>query len=132
MNELPSPAATRDSAAAGRIRRRIGAHDARDRRQRRIVWALLVAIGVLLVNSLVGENGYLATLRAKQEEAVLLSAVARVRIENQRLKAERALLETDPEAVKDAARRELGVIYPGETVFIVQDAPAVPPAAPVR
>ena len=132
MNELPSPAVTRDSAAAGRIRRRIGAHDARDKRQRRIMWALLAAIGVLLVNSLVGENGYLATLRAGQEEAALLSAVARVRVENQRLQSERVQLETDPEAVKDAARRELGVIYPGETVFIVQDTPAVPSAPPVR
>lgn len=113
------------TGSAGRIRQRIGDPDARGRRQRTITWILLAAVGVLLVNAIIGENGYLSTVQARQEEAVLAHAVARVRTENQHLQTDRKQLQDDPRAIEEAARRELGMVRPGEAVVIVQKAPPV-------
>lgn len=124
------PTHTARTGQAGRARQRIGSADARDRRQRTITWILLAAVGILLVNALVGENGYLATVQARQEEAIIANAVARLRLENQQLKAERERLQDDPAAIEEAARRELGMLRPGEAIVVVQDAPNVPDAPP--
>jgi cell division protein FtsB len=78
-------------------------------------------LGVLVVSSLIGEHGYLATLRAQKEERGLQVALARVRIENQQLQQDAARLQTDPSALEEAARRELGLIRPGETLVILRD-----------
>lgn len=120
---MPEPSATSANSpgANARIRQRIGNPEARGRRQRTITWILLAAIGMLLVNAIVGENGYLATVQARQEEAALAQAVADLRQQNQRLLEERERLEHDPSAVEDAARRELGMIRPGEAVVIVRE-----------
>lgn len=131
MDHAPRPTVDRKGPAK-RIRERIGAPDARARRRRTITWILLSAIGVLLINALVGENGYLAKLRAGREEAALTHAVARLRIENRQLQEERQRMQSDPATVEDAARRVLGVIRPGETVVIVRDLPAIPSEPPVR
>lgn len=125
MADAPRPPASR--GPSGRIRQRIGDPDARSRRQRTITWILLAAVGILLVNAIVGENGYMATVQARREEAILARAVASLRIENQHLQRERQRLETDPSAIEDAARRELGMIRPGESVVIVKETPAVAP-----
>ncbi len=116
----PEPA----PAAVGRPRRRLTAREVRARRRRVITWILSVALGILLVNSVVGENGYLSTIRITREEGQLRAGVARLRLENARLQQESRSLEHDPTAVEDAARRELGMIRPGETVIILKDAPA--------
>lgn len=87
---------------------------------------------MLLVNALVGENGYLARLQAEREEAALTSALARLRIENRELQEERRRLQSDPAAVEETARRMLGMIRPGETVIIVRDLPPIPSDTPVR
>ena len=124
MADDPRPPVSR--AASGRIRQRIGDPDARARRQRTITWILLAGVGILLVNSLVGENGYMATVQARREEAALMRAVASLRVENQRLQRERERLDSDPSAVEEAARRQLGMIRPGESVIVVQETPPAP------
>ena len=54
-------------------------------------------------------------------------AVAAAREENARLREEARRLREDPAAIEDIARRELGLIKPGETLFVVRDvAPAEP------
>ena len=60
-----------------------------------------------------------ATLQGKYEQ--LSSAVARQRTENARLREEARRLRDDPTAIEELARRELGLIRPGEKVFIVKD-----------
>jgi cell division protein FtsB len=82
---------------------------------------------VLLVNSIVGDNGYLATVRYRADEAALLAAVAQLREENRSLQEQRKRLTEDPAALDEEARRSLGLIKPGETLLIVR--PAVPPAS---
>lgn len=76
---------------------------------------------VVVVSSFFGENGYFATLRAEREHAELQASITRTRLENQRLQQEIRRLDTDPTALEEAARRDLGLIKPGETLIIVKD-----------
>ena len=109
--------------STGPSRRRVrGAQDTRERRRRYVTMGLSIALVVLLVNALVGENGYLATIRARSEHAELESSLAALRLQNQRLQEERKRLETDPAALEEAARRSLNLVRPGETLVIVRDA----------
>lgn len=111
-NDAPAPA-----PVAGPRRLRT-AQEVRDRRRRRVIWGLSVAFFVLLVNSIVGENGYLTTLRQQSERAALEGVVARLRIENRRLQEEGRRLRHDAAALEEAARQSLGLIRPGETLII--------------
>lgn len=96
--------------------------EVRERRRRILTYALWAGAIVLMVNALVGENGYLATLRARREQAALAADVARIRLENQQLKEQARRLDKDPVAVEEAARRQLNLIRPGETLVIIRDA----------
>lgn len=99
--------------------------EARAWRRRVMFYVMFAAAFVLMVNALVGENGYLATMQARSEHDRLTAEVARMRIMNQQLKAEIQALLTDPRALEEAARRELNMIKPGETLVILKDsAPA--------
>jgi cell division protein FtsB len=111
-----------------RAKRRLrSAEDTRNRRRRHITLGLSVALCVLLVNSIVGDNGYLAAVRYRAEEAALLAAVAKLREDNKWLQEQRKRLTEDPAALDEEARASLGLIKPGETLLIVR--PAVPPAS---
>jgi len=97
-------------------------------RTRRIVhWLLIFVASAIVVDGLVGERGLLAILRARQEYDQLAATIANQRAENARLREEARRLKADPSAIEEVARRELGLIKPGERVFIIKD---VPPAKP--
>jgi cell division protein FtsB len=91
---------------------------------RRLVhWLLLFAAAFIIVNGLVGERGLLAMLRAQQEYDQLSAEISRQRAENARLREQVRRLTEDPGAIEEIARRELGLIRPGERVFIIKDLP---------
>lgn len=90
---------------------------------------LFVAV-VIIVDTVVGDRGLLATLRARKEYDELTLAIARQRAENARLWDEARRLKDDPSAIEEVARRELGLIRPGEKVFIVKDVPSPSPTLP--
>lgn len=115
----------------GRVRRRLTADEIRQRRRRLTNWIVSIGLGVVLVNALVGENGYLATLRAAREEAALRAEIAKIRIENARLQKERERLQHDKAAVEEAGRA-LGMIRDGETVVTIKRPSQTPPSAPAR
>jgi cell division protein FtsB len=123
---------TPDVAPAGpapRVRkRRVSAQTTRERRRRLVTWGLSLTIGVLLINAFVGEDGYLASVAAAREEADLRGQVATIRYDNADLQQRRILLDKDPAAVEEAARKQLNFIHPGETLIIVQ--PPAPAPAP--
>jgi cell division protein FtsB len=97
-------------------------------RARRIVQILLVFAAVItVVDGLVGDRGLPAMLRARHEYDELTASIARQRAENARLLEEARRLREDPSMIEEIARRELGLIRPGELLFIVKDVP--PPAA---
>ena len=74
-----------------------------------------------MVHALVGENGYVATIRAEREYAEVTAALAAQREENDRLLTRLHRLKTDPAELEAAARRQLGLIRPGETLVIIRD-----------
>jgi cell division protein FtsB len=93
-------------------------------RTRRIVhWLLLFVSSIIVVNGLVGDRGLLAMLRARRAGGELAATIARQRAENARLREEARRLHDDPGAIEEVARRELGLIKPGEKVFIIKDVP---------
>lgn len=91
-------------------------------RHRRIVhWLLIFVASVIVVDGLVGDRGLLAMLRARREYDELSATIARQRAENARLREQVRRLREDPRAIEEVARRELGLIKPGEKVFIIKD-----------
>ena len=106
-----------------RVRHRLRTpQEARVWRRRVTGYVLFAAAFVLMVNALVGENGYLATLQARGERDKLLDQIARMRIKNQQMREEIRDIRTDPKALEEAARRELNMMKPGETMVILKDA----------
>ena len=94
-------------------------HSSPSRRIGRIL--LLLFVGVIVLDALVGDRGLLATLRARREYHELAATIARERAENARLADQARRLRDDPRTIEEVARRELGLIKPGEKVFIVKD-----------
>ena len=93
---------------------------------RRVVHLLLIVVALLVVvDALVGDRGLVAMLRARRQGDELSAIIARQRAENARLRDEARRLLDDPAAIEEVARRELGLIKPGERVFIIKD---IPPA----
>lgn len=92
------------------------------RRGRRVIQYVIVFVGaVLLLDGLVGEKGLVEMLKKRQEYRTLEQSLARVRADNARLREETRLLREDPSTIEDVARRDLGLIKPGEKLFIVKD-----------
>ena len=65
-----------------------------------------------------GEKGLLETVKKRQEFKVLEQSIRQARAENEMLREEAKRLRSDPAAIEDLARRELGLIRPGEHLFI--------------
>ena len=75
----------------------------------------------MVIDALVGDKGLLAMLQARQTYRSLEQSLADVRRENADLREEARRLREDPSAIEELARQELGLIKPGEKLFIVKD-----------
>lgn len=110
-----------ETALRGLIPRRHG---------RRILQYGLAVMGcVMMLNALVGDKGVLQMLKKRQEVQRLDQALAAAQAENAVLRLEVQRLRSDPAAIEDLARRKLGLIKPGEKVFIIRDARPARPSA---
>ena len=90
----------------------------------RAVQYLLVFLGsVLVIDALVGDKGVLQMLKKRQELRALDQNVAAARARNAQMRAEIDRIKTDPAALEEIARKDLGLIKPGEKLFIIRDAP---------
>jgi cell division protein FtsB len=90
--------------------------------RRKTVHFLLVFVTVVLVvDALVGEKGLTESIRARRHEAEQVAAVARLRQENAGLREQARRLREDPSAIESVAREQLGLIRPGEMLFILRD-----------
>lgn len=103
-------------------------HPSQPKRARRgghVIRALLLfLITVVGVQALVGDRGLLFVLRARRQYDQLVRDGERLKVENARLRMEVKRLREDPSAIEGIARRELGLIRPGEKAFIIKDVPA--------
>ena len=96
---------------------------------RRLVLIVALVVGVTAVgDALFGERGLLALVRVQREVAALEADIARAEGVNARIREEVRRLQEDPAAIEDLARRELGLIRPGEKLFIIRDVPSPTPA----
>ena len=92
-------------------------------RGRRLVQYGLVFLGCLLfLDALVGEKGLVENLKARQQFQNLERSLVRLKGENEQLQTDVQLLRKDPATIEDVARRELGMMKPGEKLFIIRDA----------
>ena len=92
-------------------------------RRRRILNGLLVfATVVLLVDALVGDKGVVERMRARRQYAQEAAALDAIRRENAVMREKIQRLKDDPAAIESLAREELGLIRPGELLFILRDA----------
>lgn len=97
-------------------------------RGRRVVRYVLAFVTVVIViDAVVGEKGLLALLKARRDFAGVEASLDRARSENAKLRDEARRLREEPSAIEEIARRELGMIKPGEKLFIIRDLPANKP-----
>ena len=106
---LPLPLPTRVSAE--RLRRGF--------RTMLLGFAVLVAI-----DAVVGEEGLFALKEARRMDAALRRALEQARADNADLRARVSQLREQRAAIEAVARQDLGLIKPGETLFIIKSAPA--------
>jgi cell division protein FtsB len=106
-------------------RRTARQRDSRPSVGRRVLkFGLAFVACALLLNALVGARGLPAVLQARREHRAMAADLERLRGENDRLRQHVRRLREDPAAIEELARRELGLIKPGEKLFIIADAPA--------
>ena len=76
---------------------------------------------VLLANAIIGERGLMATRSAGVQADQLESDIGYLRRENQRLRELASRLRSDPAAIEEAARGDLGYLRRGEIVVIIKN-----------
>jgi len=86
-------------------------------------YLLMFVTSVLVANALVGERSLAAILRANRQSRDLASSIAELERENAALREQARQLREDPRAIEHLARREIGLIRPGERLFIIETGP---------
>ena len=80
-----------------------------------------------MIDALVGDKGVLAMMQAREQYRALEVSLSDARSENARMREQARRLREDPTAVEEIARRELGLIKPGERLFIIKALAATDP-----
>ncbi len=96
-------------------------------RVRRLFQFLLVFVSsVLVANAVVGERGLMDSLEARRQHRWLAREIDQLRVQNEQLRHLSRRLREEPSAIEEVARGELGLIRPGELLFLLNDARATP------
>jgi cell division protein FtsB len=89
---------------------------------RALVVVLSLSVCFVVIDAFAGERGLAALVRTRQDNAKLAAEVEARQRENSLLREQiRRLAGADPSAIEEIARRELGLIRPGERLFIIRD-----------
>jgi cell division protein FtsB len=92
---------------------------------RALVIAFSLCVSFVVIDAFAGDRGLAALLRTRQDHDRLAAEVSARKRENDRLREQiRRLRGEDPTAIEEIARRELGLIKPGERLFIIHDVTA--------
>ena len=86
--------------------------------------ALFVVVGFEILMAVAGDHGLLALRASRRDRDALRAQVSSRRAENLALQRQILRLRDDPAAIEELARRELGLIKPGEIVFTIREIPA--------
>ena len=91
-------------------------------RGRRMVQYALIAVGcIFFLDALVGDKGLIELVKTRHDFRSLETSLQRIRAENTRLREDARLLREDADTIERLARERLGLIKPGERLFILKD-----------
>jgi cell division protein FtsB len=126
MPPLLSPGSSRSGAErktgpAPLRRKRVPAPGPEIRWRTVVNYLLFFITAVLVVDALIGDKGFMDTLRVRREWHDLARSVEKLRDENARLVEQARRLRDDPATLEGIAREEHGMIRPGEVLFILKD-----------
>ena len=83
---------------------------------------MVVFLGcVLLLDAVFGERGLFQTTRARQDLLRVEQQIADLKRENAALRGEAQRLQQDPATLELVARKELGLVRPGEILVVLAD-----------
>jgi cell division protein FtsB len=89
---------------------------------RALVILFSLCVSFVVIDAFAGDRGLAALVRTRQDHDRLATEVEARNRENDRLRERiRRLRGGDPTAIEEIARRELGLIKPGERLFIIHD-----------
>jgi cell division protein FtsB len=91
-------------------------------RRRLLNYILALVTVVLVVDALVGDKGLIETMRARRQYVDVAASLAALRQQNAQLRDDIRRLKEDPATIESIAREELGLMRPGEVLFVVKDA----------
>ena len=91
---------------------------------------LALVVTLLVGHALIGEQGFSSALDTWRTYQRLTVQVSALRAENVRLKRVAQRLRDDLATIEWVAREELGLIQPGETVFLLGEPLSYGPARP--
>ena len=84
---------------------------------RRILIPILVLVSVMIFFAFFGDKGLLQVYRLRKELKEIQRVNMELQRENERLRAEIDNLRTNKKYIEELARRELGLVRKGETVY---------------
>ena len=90
-------------------------------RRRGLQMLLIFVTLVLIADALIGDKGLTESMNAQRQYRELQVSLDQLRRQNAALREEKRRLEEDPATIESLARQELGLIKPGEIVFILKD-----------
>ena len=123
---MPAPAGSRIAArrpegVAPRRRARVPPAPSSSAGRRTVHFLLMFVTLVLVADAVVGEKGLVESVRARRQYREVAAALESKRRENGRLRETVRRLRDDPGAIESLAREQLGLIRPGEVLFIIKD-----------
>jgi len=94
-----------------------------DRARRAIRAAAFAFAALVTIDAVVGEEGLLALREARRMDAALRRALDKARADNARLRAHVTRLREQGSTIETVARQDLGLVKPGEILFIIKNPP---------
>jgi|SRR5579871_3234787 len=85
--------------------------------RRNLNWFLAAGLALLLLQDVFGAHGIVAMRRTQLKAAQVQNETEQLNTENQQLQDHMERLKSDPSAVEQIAREEMGLARPGEYVF---------------
>jgi cell division protein FtsB len=113
--------ARRPAGVEPRRRKRVAPAQSSSTGRRALHFLLMFVTLVLVADALVGEKGLIESMRARRQYREVAGALESLRRENGRLRDSVRRLRDDPGAIESLAREQLGLIRPGEVLFIIKD-----------
>ena len=89
--------------------------------RRLLTAALFLVICTLIIDALVGDQGLVATRRAREQDRQLTAELEHLRTRNAHMREDIRHLREDRSTIDEIARRDLGLMSPGEMIFIIRD-----------